>query len=155
MGVTTGHSECSSGDGSFVLTLVRARATTLPAFGADVLEPACTLLASASLFRIKETASLILLVLAALVLLILVALTSFATSFSTLSATAAPTTTTAATAASTALVPDAFGDFLLDEMVDLAFGEGGRNGVWNGRRSLHVVRHLDMHKLNRQLNSLA
>ena len=52
-------------------------------------------------------------------------------------------------------VPDTLGDFLLDEVVDLAFGKGGRDGAWNGSGRLHVVRHLDVHELDRHLNGLA
>ena len=156
MGVTTGHSKRSAGDDSFVLALVGARTSAFPAFGADVFEAARALLAIASLFRIEEPAGLILLALAVLILLVLAAFTPFAASLSALPslATTAATAATAATAPTALVIPDAFGDFLLDEVVDLAFGKGGRNGAGNGNRSLHVVRHLDVHKLDRHLNCL-
>ena len=151
--MTTGHSKRSAGDGSFVLALVGARTSAFPAFGADVFEAARALLAIASLFRIEEPAGLILLALAVLILLALVAFTPFTASLSALTSLAT-TATTAATAPTALVIPDAFGDFLLDEVVDLAFGKGGRNGAGNGNRSLHVVRHLDVHKLDRHLNCL-
>ena len=97
------------------------RASAFEAFGADVLESARALLARAASFRIKEPACVFLLVLAALGLLVLVAL-PFPASFAAL-ASFATTATTAATAPTALVVPDAFSDFLLDEVVDLAFGQ--------------------------------
>ena len=121
MGVTTGHSKRSSVAGSWVLALMGPRASAFEAFGADVLESARALLARAASFRIKETTRLLLLVLAALVLLVLAAF-PFPASFAAL-ASFATTATTAATAPTALVVPDAFSDFLLDEVVDLAFGQ--------------------------------
>ena len=158
MGVTTGHQKRSAFAGSLVLTLMGPRASAFEALGADMFEAARALLARAASFRIKETACLLLLVLAALILLVLAAF-PFSAAFAALASTAlVPATTTTATAAAaapTALVPDAFGDFLLDEVVDLAFGKGGRSGTRNGNGSLHVVRHLNVHELDGQLNRLA
>ena len=129
------------------------RASAFEALGADVFEAARALLARTATLRIKETARLLLLVLAVLVLLILAAF-PFSAAFTAL---AAPASTTAAAAAATPAlgIPDALGDFLLDEVVDLAFGKRGRDGVWNGSGRLHVVCHLDVHELDRHLNRLA